>query len=144
MIGRACQVGVRESNSPVWPVTENVPRRRLAVDAEEETRLGIYIGVSPTVENDSGNVAFRIEATRREHVAQLLPKCALVLSERCAQQLGAAATPLLSDGQTWLRKQNLDGEHSRRVRAEGRRHVADSSHPPHREIVAESPEPAAA
>src|SRR3954468_162143 len=144
MIGRACQVGVRESNSPVWPVTENVPGRRFAINAEEETRLGIYIGVSPAVENDSGNVAFRIEAARREHVAQLLSKRALVLSERCAQQLGAAATALLSDGQTWLRKQNFDGKHSRRVWAEGRRHVAHSSHASHREIVTESPEPAAA
>jgi hypothetical protein len=49
--------------------------------------------VAPAIENDSRDVATRIEAARREHVAELLAERALVLRERGAEQLARPRLP---------------------------------------------------
>src|SRR5450759_3956196 len=48
----AGEIGIRKSNATVRSIAQDVARRRLAVDAEEEPRLRIHIGVTPAIEND--------------------------------------------------------------------------------------------
>jgi len=97
MIARTREVGGRKSNPPVRLVSQDIPRRRLTVQAEEESRLRIHVRVAPAVENDSRDVSPRIEAAGREHVAHLLAERSLVLRERSAEQLRATLGALLSD-----------------------------------------------
>ena len=111
MIRSAGEIGVRESNSTVRTIAQDVARRGFAVDAEKESRLRIHVRVTPAIENDPGDVPSRIEAAGREHVAELLAERALVLRERSAEQLRASSAPLLSDRQSGLCEQHFDGQH---------------------------------
>src|SRR5207344_1987325 len=94
--------------------------RRLAARAEEEARLRIHVRVAPAVQDDPGDVAARIEPARGEHVAELLAERALVLRERRPQQLRAPVRTLLGDRQPGLSEKDLDREHRRRIRRDGR------------------------
>lgn len=96
MIRRARKIRIGKRNTPMWLIPRNIPRCRFAVDAEEESRLRIHVGVSPTIEDDSGDVTARIESAGREHVAELLPESTLVLRERSAEQLRTSSASLLS------------------------------------------------
>src|SRR5438874_2649171 len=96
MIARTSEVSIGKRNSAVRVIAQDLPRRRLAINAEKEPRLRIHVRVSPAIENDPGDVPPRIEATGREHVPELLAECALVLRERSAEQLHAASASLLS------------------------------------------------
>ena len=84
MIRGSSEIGVRERDATVRPIAQHVARGRAPVGAEEETWLRIHVGVSPAIEDDPGDVATWIEASRGEHVAELLTKRALVARERCA------------------------------------------------------------
>src|SRR5687768_5219347 len=109
----AGKIGVRKSDSTVGAVAQDVARRGLAVDAEEEAGLRIHVRVTPAVEDDPGDVSTRIEAPRREHVAELLPERALVLRERRTQELSASAAALLANREPRSREQHFDGQHRR-------------------------------
>src|SRR6266852_2753613 len=87
MIRRTRKIGIRKRDSSVRTPAQDVPRRRLAVDAEKEPRLRIHVRVAPAIENDSRDVPARIEPAGREHVAELLAEGALVLRERSAEEL---------------------------------------------------------
>src|SRR6185503_217963 len=113
MIARASEVGIRKRNPPVRLPAQNIPRRRLAVGAEEKTRLRIHVRVSPTIENDSGNVPAWIETSRCEHVAHLLAERALVLREGSAEQLRTPLRALFGDRESGLGEQYLYSEHRR-------------------------------
>src|SRR5437016_2487178 len=113
MIARAREIRIRKGNPPVRLIPQNIPRRRLAINAEKESRLRIHVGVSPAIENDSRDVPPRIEAARREHVAELLAERALVLRERSAEQLRASSAALLGDREPGLGEQYLYSEHRR-------------------------------
>ena len=128
---------------PCGCVAQHIPRRRLAAHAEEEARLRIHVRVTPAIQDDPRDVATRIEAAGREHVGELLAERALVLRERCPQELRAPLRTLLGDRQPGLREQHLDRQHRRRIRTDRRALAAHRGHPSHREVVAESLEPAA-
>ena len=89
MIARTRQIRVRKRNPPVRVIPQDIPRRRLTVDAEKEPRLRIHVSVSPAIQNYSRDVPARIESAGREHVGQLLAERFLVLGERSAEQLRA-------------------------------------------------------
>ena len=91
------EIGIRESDSTVGPVAQNVAWCGLAVDAEKESRLRIHVCVPPTIQNNSGDVPARIETAGREHVPELLAERALVLGERSTEHLRASSAPLLGD-----------------------------------------------
>jgi len=97
VIARARKIGIRESDATVRTMPQDVPRRRLAVDAEKEAWLRIHVRVAPAIENDSRDIPAWIEPARREHVRHLLPERALVLRERSAEQRGAPTSSLLGD-----------------------------------------------
>jgi hypothetical protein len=81
VIAGASEIRVRKSYPSVRTPAQHIPRRRLAVRAEEKSRLRIHVRVSPAVEDDSGDVTSRIESAGREHVAELVTERALVLRE---------------------------------------------------------------
>ena len=97
VIPRAGEIRIRKRNPPVRLTAQHIPRRRLAVDAEEEARLRIHVRVAPPIQNDPRDVSARIEPAGREHVAELLAEGALVLRERSPEQLRAPSAPLLAD-----------------------------------------------
>src|SRR2546423_15536152 len=86
MVTGAGKVRVRKRNPPVRLIPQDVPRRRLAVSAEEKARLRIHVRMPPAIENDSRDVPPRIEPAGREHVTELLAERALVLRERSTEQ----------------------------------------------------------
>ena len=87
MIAGAGEIRISKSNPTVRLIPQHIPRRRLAVDAEEKSRLWSHVRVSPAIEDDSGDVPARIEATGREHVGHLFAERSLVLGEGSAEQL---------------------------------------------------------
>src|SRR5947207_12123061 len=96
MIARAGEIRIRKSDPTVRTIPQNIPRRRLAVHAEKESRLRIHVRVSPAIEDDPGDVSPRIESAGREHVGHLLAERSLVLREGSAEQLRASSASLLS------------------------------------------------
>src|SRR6266550_9211031 len=113
MIAGPGEIGIRKRDPPVRTIPQDVPRRRLAVDPEEKPGLRIHVRVTPTIENDAGDVPAWIESAGREHVGELLAERALVLRERGAEQLRASPTPLLRDRAAGLGEEDLDGQHRR-------------------------------
>jgi hypothetical protein len=75
MITGTGEIGIRKSDPTMRTVTKDVTRRWLPIEAKEESRLRIHVGVPPAIENDSGDVSARIEAAGREHVGHLLAEC---------------------------------------------------------------------
>src|SRR6266481_2193243 len=111
MIRRARKIGIRKRDPTMRLIPEHIPRRRLAIRAEKESRLRIHVRVSPPIENNSRDVSARIESSRRKHVAELLAERALVLRERSAEQLRAPLRALLGDRESGLGEQYLNSEH---------------------------------
>src|SRR5262249_14837715 len=95
---------MRKRDTAERSVTQRIPRGRLALTSEEESRLGIYKRVSPTVEHDAGNIAFSIKAGRPEHISHLLANSPLVLTKRGGEQFRTALLALLE------RRQSRPGE----------------------------------
>ena len=62
MIAGTGEIRIRESDSTMRAVAENIAQRGLAVDAKKESRLRIHIRVAPAVQNDPGDIPTRIEA----------------------------------------------------------------------------------
>src|SRR5215212_8776147 len=96
MIARTSEIGIRKRNPTMRLIAQNIPRCRLAIDAEEEPRLRIHVRMSPAIENDSRDVPARIESSRREHVTHLLAERPLVLREGSAEELRTTPRALLS------------------------------------------------
>jgi hypothetical protein len=71
MIAGTGKIRIRESNPTMRMIAQNIPRRRLAVGAEEKPRLRIHVRMAPAIQNDSRDVPARIESARREHVGHL-------------------------------------------------------------------------
>ena len=92
------EIRIRKRNPTVGLVPEDIPRRRLAVQPEEEARLRIHVRMAPAIEDDSRDVSARVESARREHVAHLLAERPLVLREGSAEQFCASLGALLSYG----------------------------------------------
>src|SRR5580698_10185891 len=95
MVHRAGQIGVGKSNPAKGRAAQDFARRRLAVRAEEESRLRTQVRVPPTVQNDSGDVASGVETRARKHRIKLLANLPLVVFEGCADHFGASSMPLI-------------------------------------------------
>jgi len=100
MVHGAGEIAVREGDSAKRAVAQRFPRRRLAVQTEKESGLGI---VAETVEYDPRDVALRFEARSLKHFGELLANLALVLGEWSVEKFHASRTViglagLLSDG----------------------------------------------
>ena len=93
----ASEVRVGERHAPEWRPSKHVRRRRLAVLAEEESRLRAQIRVTPSVQDDSRDVTLRIETRLRKHVRKLFTNPAFILAERNGVQLCATAHRLGRD-----------------------------------------------
>src|SRR3546814_4983913 len=66
---QALQFGMGEDDPAVGPA-QHLGRRRQAVVPEEEAWLRRHEGVTPSVKNDAGNVAPRVERSE-EHTSEL-------------------------------------------------------------------------
>jgi hypothetical protein len=73
VIARPCKIRIRESYSTVWTIAQDVPRRRLAIDAEEEPRLRIHVRVPPAIENDPRDASARGPSDGADLVAVFEP-----------------------------------------------------------------------
>ena len=119
MVHGSGQIGVRKCDTPERRTPQNLAGSRLTIAPKEEPGLRTEIGMSPAIQDNAGDVAPRVEAAAREHIAELLTDLALVIFERCSQQLCAAALPLLFGGSARVGVQNFQGEHDRRVWTDG-------------------------
>ena len=92
MIAGSREIRVSERNPPVRLIAQHIPRRRLAVQAEEKPRLRIHIRVAPAIENDPGDVPPRIEsaaevATRIAPYRELLMARDVMVGPQCGLEL---------------------------------------------------------
>src|SRR5438552_3854834 len=113
MIAGAGEIRIRKRDPTVRLIPQHIPRRRLAVRAEEKSRLRIHVRVSPAIEDDSRDVPARIKPAGREHVGHLLAERPLILRERSAEQFHTALCALLGYRAPGLREENLYSEHRR-------------------------------
>src|SRR3546814_15057356 len=82
---QALQFGMGEDDPAVGPA-QHLGRRRQAVVPEEEAWLRRHEGVTPSVKNDAGNVAPRVEAGGPEHLGHLFAKLPLEIAVARRQQ----------------------------------------------------------
>ena len=80
----------------------------------------------------------RVKTCRGKHVGELLPDASLIIPERRCQHFPPSALSLLLRAQTGIRIENFQSQHHRRVRADGLRHIPDSSEPPKLQIVSDT------
>src|SRR5580658_7499240 len=79
VIGHSGEIHVGEGDSSEWRSTKNVPWRGFAIFAEVKSGSRTRIGVSPTGQNDPGDIAGSIDPGTREHLGKLLANLSLVL-----------------------------------------------------------------
>src|SRR5271170_3169194 len=95
MVHGSGEVGVSKCNPSEWGAAQDLASGRLPTTSKEETWLRTQIGVSPAIQDNSGDVPLCVKAPSREHLAELLTDLSFIISERRSQQLGAASVPLL-------------------------------------------------
>lgn len=95
MVHGSGQISISKCHTAEWRTAQNFAGSRLTIAPEEEPRLWAQIGMSPAIQDNSGDVAPGIEAPLREHLAKLLTDLSFIISKRCSQHLCAAAIPLL-------------------------------------------------
>ena len=95
MIHRACEIGVRKRDSTKWRAAQRFARGGFPIFAKEKARLGIAVCVPPPIQDDSGDVALRIEARSSEHQIHLLTNVLLVFLVRGREHFGATAVALV-------------------------------------------------
>src|ERR1051326_8845630 len=120
MIHSASKIGIREGNPTEGRIAQNFARCWVAVEAKKESRLGIEICMSPTVQNDPSNTSLCVESCRPEHLRKLVADARFILPERCAQHLITAANPLVIRRHSWIRIEHFQCKHDRRVRSDRR------------------------
>ena len=81
MIHSPSQVCISKRNAAEGRLAQDLPRRGLAIFAEEKARLWAQIRVPPAIQDDSGNVPVGIESGTRKHVAKLLTDATFVFPE---------------------------------------------------------------
>ena len=67
----------------------------MTIAPKEKPWLWAQIGVSPAIQDDSGDVPPCVKSAACEHLGELFADLSFIISERCAQHLSAAAIPLL-------------------------------------------------
>ena len=81
MSGVAGEIGIGKGNASEGGAAQDLARRRLAVLAEEKSRLRTAIGVPPAVEDDAGDIALGVEARSGEHLGKLLARLSFIIDE---------------------------------------------------------------
>jgi hypothetical protein len=56
VIHHSCQIGIGKRDSSERSGTQNASWSWLAAAAKKESRLGIQVGMPPTIQDDTGNV----------------------------------------------------------------------------------------
>src|SRR4051812_35875485 len=79
----AAQVGVGEGDAAEGILLQELAGRGHSRASEKEAWLGAEVGVSPTVQDDAGDIAASVEAAAREHLGELPADAAFVIAERC-------------------------------------------------------------
>ncbi len=75
MVHRSGQVGVSKCDPPVWRTAQDLARGRLTIARKEEPGLRTQIGVSPAIQDDSGDVPPCVESDACEHLGELKSFC---------------------------------------------------------------------
>src|SRR5579884_1496319 len=78
MVHDAGDVRIGERDAPERMVAQHVARPRLPVRTEEESGLRGQVRMPPAIQNDSRNIALRIESRAGEHGRKLLADLPLV------------------------------------------------------------------
>ena len=81
MIHRPSQICIRKRNAAEGSLAQDLPRRGLAVFAEEKARLRAQIRVPPAIQDDPGNVTLGIESGTCKHIGKLLTDPTFVFPE---------------------------------------------------------------
>lgn len=56
MVHRSGQVSISKGDPPVWCTAQHLPRGRSTITSKEEPGLRTQIGMSPAIQDDSGDV----------------------------------------------------------------------------------------
>jgi len=72
MVHGSRQISIGKCYAAEWRTAQNLAGSRWTIASEEEPGLWAQIGVSPAIQDNSGDVAPRIEAAWREHLVKLL------------------------------------------------------------------------
>src|SRR5262245_14689789 len=115
---------------PAEALAHDVAGRGPARSSEVEPGLRVHVRVAPTVEDDAGDVAPRVEAGAAEEPRHLRADLPLVVGEALAEELAPPARPLLGDGQPGIVERHVEREDGRAVGVERRSIVADQHRPP--------------
>src|SRR5262245_10167209 len=112
------EVRISERDSTERGIAQDIAEGGLPVLAKKESRLRAGVGMTPAIENDSGNIAFCVKVGSGEHIGQLLTNLALVLTKGSGNHLGAATRLLLFHRQPRPTEKNFQRKNHRRVRTD--------------------------
>src|SRR5262245_32306341 len=114
----------------------DISRRRSPVPLEIESGLRIDVSMTPAIQDNSSNIALRIEARSAEECDKLLSNLPLISTKRRRQKLGTTQRTLFLDQLTRIVQGNIERQDSGLLRIKRRAVVAD----PHRmsQVAAET------
>src|ERR1700758_401803 len=98
MVHRASQIRICESDATKGGAPQGFPRGVIPVLAEEKSRLWTQVRMTPTVQYDSRDIAFRVEARRAEHYRELLADSPLVIAKGSRQHFATSPMSLVFGG----------------------------------------------
>src|ERR1700722_8115215 len=116
MVHRARKVGVRKGDPSEGSDTEDIPWSGFAIRSEKESWLRVDKSVPEAVEDNSGDIALRVEAGRSEQVGHLLADLPFVIRIRRRKEFGPSFAPLLGGWKSRLCEVDEEGEYSRQIR----------------------------
>src|ERR1700722_5356768 len=90
-------------------------RRRAPRRPKKEPDRGREVGMSPAIENDTGDIALCIKSGRAEHFRHLLANLTFEIDIRGREQLRPAKRPLDRGVLAWVQERNVEGEDNRAV-----------------------------
>ena len=86
--------------------------RRITIRPKDESGPRVDVGVSPAVEDDTGDIFDRIETARGEHGSHLLSNLSLVISEGRSQHLCTPGNALFFARQTRFEYRCIKSQHN--------------------------------
>ena len=83
-----------KADSAERSVTESLPRSRLPIKAEKESRLWIDERMTKAIENDPSDIALGVETRGPEHIGHLLANLPLIFRKWCGENFSPSQLPL--------------------------------------------------
>ena len=99
MIHNAGEIRIGKGDAVMRVIAQEISRRRLSAIAEEKTRLRAQVRVSPSVQDDAGDVIFRVKSQILKHHGKLFTNFSLVGAKGRRVEFRTSAADLLLDGQ---------------------------------------------